>query len=414
MQRISLVLPLALLAGLTCTPGVARADPPPDALLDAVFPVLRGKKPAPPLLQSIFRPAAPTSPACGLARIDLEQTKGDQKRVFHLLADPAVGPDNQPRTMLIRLNTIGVDTDGSKRAYHPDDPFGNRCKGPTDDPAAQVCALNDLGNAGIRLYEHSRRIPQYASGPNPAFAKAWTSLWSAIAARKDHWVDLKAYFGENAPKETRLYYARDLDRAVTFNTEIIPFKDGFPCQHGDKPNAYFIAATTRRGTPMAASANEGCRTAEHLDAMTVPFVVLPPAFSAIDIGDIAIGMASIGGVERLAFGVYGDQGPPRQIGEASVAFVQALRSTTGAIKNNREAVALQLETGQGARRATMLGILVLGGTASMLGSDYSAGNIERVAREVFGRWSANRPGRLQACMSAAPSNPLKGSPAPAN
>jgi hypothetical protein len=412
--RIVLAVALVLVAGLMVAPGNAVAGGPPDELLDAIFPVLRGKKPASPPLQNAFlpRPSGPADPVCGLTKIDLVQTKGDQKRLFHLLADPALGNDNQPKTVLIRLNTLGVDVDGSHRAYHPDDPYGNHCKSPADDPATQVCAVNSLGNAEIRVFEHNRRVAQYAgksSGPNPAFAAAWSSLWTEIAARRDQWVDLQAYFGARTPRDTRLYYSSELDRAVTFNTEIIPFKDGFPCQHGDKQGEYFIAATTRRDPPPPASVSDACRTAEHLDAMTIPYVVLPPAFSAIKVGDIAIGIASIEGVERLAFGVYGDQGPSRQIGEASVAFVQKLRGTSNIIKNNSEAVALQIETGHRPGQAAMLGILVLGGTAAMLGADYSVENVERVARAAFARWTAQHGERLRACMSSARSNPLKGS-----
>jgi hypothetical protein len=409
MARIPAALALVIVMGLAVT-GTAVADPPPDELLDAIFPVLRGKRPAQPPLQNSFLPRpGPSDPACGLIKLDLVQTKGAEKRIFRLLADPALGKDNQPKTVLIRLNTIGVDVDGSRRAYHPDDPFGNRCKSPTDDPGSQICAVGVLGNAEIRIYEHNRRVPQYSGIPNPAFATVWASLWSEIAARKDHWVDLKPYFGDKTPEATRLYYSRALDQAVTFDTEIIPFKDGYPCQHGDLRNDYFVAATTKRDPPP--QSNDVCRTAEHFDAMRIPFVVLPPAFSDIKIGDIAIGIASIGGTERLVFGVYGDQGPSRQIGEASVAFVRKLRGVSETIKNNREAVALQLEAGSGPRSATMLGILVLGGTAAMLGSSYSAEHIERVARAAFANWTSKRAQRLQACMSGATPNPLRGSPA---
>jgi hypothetical protein len=413
MIRIPVTPALVFVVGLLGVPGKAVADPPPDELLDAIFPVLRGKRPAPPPLQSGFVPqSGPSDPDCGLAKLDLVQTKGDEKRVFHLLADPKLSDDNQPKTVLIRLNTIGVDADGSHRAYHPDDPFGNRCKSPTDNPDSQVCAVDGLGNAEIRVFEHNQRVPQYVgspSKPNPAFAKAWSSLWSEIAVRKDKWVDLQPFFGADTPKDTRLYYSKELDRAVTFNTEIIPFKNGYPCQHGDLPSEYFIAATTKRELPDPASANDSCHRTEHLDAMKIPFFVLPPVFSELSVGDIAIGIASIGGVERLAFGVYGDQGPSRQIGEASVAFVQKLRGTADTIRNNREAVVLQLETGSSPGRAAMLGVLVLGGTAAKLGSDYSAEHVEQVARAAFANWTSKHARRLQACMSGATPNPLRGS-----
>jgi hypothetical protein len=140
--------------------------------------------------------------------------------------------------------------------------------------------------------------------------------------------------------------------------------------------------------------------------MQIPFIVLPDAFKELKIGDVAIGLAVIEGIERVVFGVVGDRGPAQQIGEASIAFAQRLRRTSDIIKNTNQADALQIEIGG---RVSMLGVLVLGGTASMFGSDYSPQNIERVAITALNAWSSGNAGRLQACMSIAPPNPLRGS-----
>src|SRR5262249_23950045 len=156
-----------------------------------------------------------------------------------------------------------------------------------------------------------------------------------IVARKDSWVDLHPFFGPRTPEDTHLYYSKQTDRAVTFDAAIIPFKGNFPCQHKDSPSEYFVAATTNRET--ATSSEDACSTADYLDPMQVPFIVLPGAFKELKIGDIAIGLAVIDGTERVVFGVVGDRGPAQQIGEASIAFAQKLRRTSDVIKNTSQA-----------------------------------------------------------------------------
>jgi hypothetical protein len=418
-MRSTIALSLALMAGLVSAPGGAAADQPPDELLDAIFPVLRGKRPAPPPLKNVFNrlPGVAPNPVCGLAKVDLVQTRGDQTRIFHLLADPALENDGQPKTILVGLSTIAVDADGSRRAYHPDDPFGNRCQKPSDDPAAQICAVDVLGDAEIYLYEHSKRISQFVgkpARPNPAFAAAWSSLWSEMAARKDRWVDLRAYFGDKTPDDTRLYYSGATDRAAVFDAGIIPFKAGFPCQHGDARDEYFVAATPNHPSPPPATGADACRTTAYLDSLEIPFFVLPGAFKQLKIGDIAIGLSTLGGAERLVFGVVGDHGPSQQIGEASIAFLQRLGGKTGAIRNVQQANALQIEAARTPAQPAAIGVLVLGGTAHLLGTDYSSQNIERVARAALADWSADHADRLQACLNSATANPLEGFRPPAN
>jgi hypothetical protein len=409
MIRSVTLLTLLSVFGLLGGACSAAADPPPDELLDAIFPVLRGKSlPAPKVVNS-FLGRRPPDATCGMARTDLVQSKGRANRIFELLTDPKPDPKNGPQDMLIRLQTLAIDADGSRHAYHPLDPFGNHCTSPIDDPKSGICAIDVISNAEIHLYEHSRRISPYdgkPGKPNPAFLTAWEALWSEISARNDKWVDLQPYFGERTPKDVRLYYSKQTDRAVTFDTDIIPFKGNFPCQHKDSRGEYFVAATTKRETAAENSEDDACSTADYFDSMQIPFIVLPPAFGQIKIGDIAIGFAVINGSQRMVFGVVGDEGPQRQIGEASIAFAQQLRGSSDVIKNVNQADALQLEAGSS--RVAALGFLVLGGTASMFGSVYSRQNIELVARTAFQNWSSNNPRRLQDCMSIAPTNPLKG------
>src|ERR1700761_7640887 len=63
----------------------AATDPPPDELLDAIFPVLRGRSlPAPKVVNS-FVVRRPSDTSFGMARTDLVQTRGRGGRSFELL-----------------------------------------------------------------------------------------------------------------------------------------------------------------------------------------------------------------------------------------------------------------------------------------------------------------------------------------
>lgn len=64
-----------------------------------------------------------------------------------------------------------------------------------------------------------------------------------------------------------------------------------------------------------------------LDAATLPYVVIPLPSSIFDAPDAGIQLGSVVAVlyrGQLNFGVYGDEGPPNIIGEASVAMAASL------------------------------------------------------------------------------------------
>jgi hypothetical protein len=411
-----------LLAFLGCgVASPARSDPPPPEMLDTIFPVLRGKKPArePLKIDFVQDPGMTTDALCGLKTIDLVESRGTEVRTFKLLGEPAA--DNQPTTLLIRLRRMTVNADGSERAYHPDDPFGRgSCEKPAKGQASKACALDYLSNAEIHVYENAKRILQFNEAeqerppvPNPAFAAAWGSLWADIAARTDRWVDLGALFGPKAPDETKLYYSKDTDRAVTFDTDIIPFKDGYPCQYADNRHEFFVAATKAHPAPPPGPKDDACRTAGYLNSGQIPFFVLPGGvFTHLTIGDVAIGMAVSGQTERLVYGVVGDVGPRDQIGEGSIQFVRQVRGSTDEPKNSLDTGRLDIKIDTTPGSINALSILVLGGTAKALGFDYSRQNIEKIGRQALQSWQANRPKRLQTCANAVVPNPLEGFEAP--
>jgi hypothetical protein len=212
-----------------------------------------------------------------------------------------------------------------------------------------------------------------------------------------------------APGETKLYYSKDTDRAVTFDMDIIPFREGYPCQYANDRHAFFVAATKAHTAPPPGPGDDACRTAAYLDSVQIPFFVLPGGvFDHLTIGDVAIGFAMSGETARLVFGVVGDIGPPDQIGEGSIRFVSKLRGSTDEPKNSLDSGKLDIAIDTKPGDINALSVLVLGGTAAALGIDYSRENIETVGWQALQAWQTGKPERLQACAKAATPNPLEG------
>jgi hypothetical protein len=317
--------------------------------------------------------------------------------------------------MLIGLSRMTVDADGSRRAYHPNDPFG-LCKATPPGGAPTACALDVLGHAEIHVYRGSGAVPQFIvpegqtqSVPNPTFAVLWGKLWAKIAARKDQWIDLRTIFGGQAPATERLYYSSEDEAAVVFNSDIIPFKGAYPCQYLDKTSEYFVGATATHAAPHDPN-RDACSTAALLDSTAAPFFVLPGGiFEHLAVGDIAIAWVKSGATERPVFGVVGDTGPEDQIGEGSILFVKEIRATTAEPGNAADVNSLDLKLEEHPAGITSLAVLVLGGTAKDLGFDFSRQHIETVANQALQKWEVGQPNRLRDCARAAPPNPLDGS-----
>jgi hypothetical protein len=96
--------------------------------------------------------------------------------------------------------------------------------------------------------------------------------------------------------------------------------DGKPCVQAATdpfPN-YYVSATALE------DASHGvCDPARYVDATKIPFVVLPggSAFGA-SLGDLAYVRNEANG--KSSFAIYADVGPPKHIGEGSVALAEAL------------------------------------------------------------------------------------------
>jgi hypothetical protein len=217
------------------------------------------------------------------------------------------------------------------------------------------------------------------------FEAPWQGIWPLIRDRKLVPIDLKRYV-PSAPDGFYLFYWKERNLTALFKREIIPqASDGYPCRHA---SGYFVAATTLKQD--GAVMPNGCAPSHFIDPEQIPFFVLPDdLFGNARVGDVVVARRA----GHLVYGVVGDTGPLGQLGEGSIAFNQELLAKSGAIDNDHDVNALDIDTGQ-------VAVLVLGGTKSLFNGDYSRRNIEEIGRREFARWNgdpSNPTARLDAC-----------------
>jgi hypothetical protein len=416
----SLVILLTVTSGLSTQ--LAFADElPTREILEAIFP--NGEMPQKPRVQigiSFAEDEDHTDAACGLKRVDLIETKGDERRRFGLLVDPVGSTPVDPATFLVKLSRLTVDIDGSGRAYHPEDPTGtgvcSEVKERGTTSLQGICALAPLSSAEVRVFRGTEHLRIFEKGKsNPDFASAWSDIWDSIKARQLHRIDLKGLVSDAAAEKSALFYSKGNNTAVVFDTHIIPFRNDYPCLHERTPyEGYFVAATTlRRYRPRMRV--DACDPSQFLDAQRIPFVVVPEnVFGNVALGDIVVGYARVGQEDRLVYGIVGDTGPTGQIGEASIAFVSRLLNHRGEPMNASAVSELDVDLEKPDaehRDISSVAILVIGKTAKLLRGNYSPGNIERTGKRAFAKWAgAVGAQRLTSCVENAKANPLKGSP----
>jgi hypothetical protein len=376
-------------------------DAPPATTIKAIFP--KDEVTLQPLVISVGTPdLGKMDSVCKLAPTEIVESRGLKSRAFKTLADAPEQAPNNVSQALFKIRRLTVDADGSARSYHPDDPFGT---GICDGSKTKACALDELPNAGIRLFQGAEQIdPQNRK----SFETSWSDAWSVISKRTVKALDNKA--DSRIPKDFALYYFKDKDLTVVFKTQIIPFANGSPCVRPSTAEdpGYFVAATSF--TTSKVSPETVCQPSHYLDASKIPFVVLPgDSIGKMRVGDIAIGIAQSDTDERVVFGIIGDTGPFQKIAEGSIAFNSKLLGRQTPLKNSSEQkfIDIDLDDVPSARaNIKAMGILILGGTSLKLAGDYSAKNIDKVGGELFAKWSGPRLlDRLRSCMRAAEENP---------
>lgn len=407
-RRSSVALSLVVAGFSACGAGtVEAATLLPQDIVDAIFPKTSNNDQ--PLAISLSRNDGDTpDPACGLAPADLKESRGDKTRIFKLLIKAPATEPLRPTEAFLKFRRLTVDADGSGRAYHPDDPLGvGVCK---PEGKSQACAVDELPNAGIRLFEGTNEVkPHRTPAERAGYLKNWGDTWTSISKRRvlslNHGIDGRI------PKGYELYYFAQKNSAVVFKTTIIPFSKGMPCIRplvGDDPG-YFVASTTFKNDGFSSEAM--CKPASYLDASRVPFIVLPGAvFGQLQVGDVAVGFAQSDNGNRIVFGIVGDTGPFYKLTEGSIAFNSQMIGRDAPLANSTEQKFIDIDLDDTADRRghiTAMGILILGGTRAALGQDFSAGNIAKVGKRLLRKWgNGQKPeARLASCLAAATENP---------
>ncbi len=382
---------------LTCA---TAQDAPPLEILRAIASKLE-QKPAPTGI--VFKPApsAAAPNACPMQPFDMALTRnGDPVRTYSVMLDRQANESSpKPKQILAVITRVAVDADGSARAYHPEDPEGERTCTRTTGRDGKfhpqgICALDKFSSGRMALYKDADRLTK------DNLVAEWKDAWPLIRDKKLKPVDLRSLVPE-APDGYYFFHWRERNLTAFFKRFIVPqSKDGYPCRHGaESPFAgYFVAATTLNHNAPARA--DGCAPARYIDAETIPFFVLPKGgFGDVRIGDVMVARMTKGGVERTVFGIIADAGPPGQFGEGSVALNAALLGKADVpVMNMKETWALDIE-------GPPVTVLVIGGTRGLLKGDYSKKNIEAVARAEFSRWGGHDPMRqFNACAAAAKVN----------
>src|SRR5262249_52930179 len=302
---------------LLCVDSVWSQDVPPSDVLNTIIPQLRKKLPGTDISFQLPVNDGDSNKICGMQLSNMTVARGTEHHTFRVLIEPPTGLPIVPKQVLARITRLTVDADGSTRSYHPEDPDGvgicNEVLQPGGSTALQgICALDDISNAGIRLFLGTKRImkndPKKNSGLSVSdLAKEWTSVWPLIRDKTLKPVNLKMIAGPQAPDGYYLFYWKQRELTVFFNKDNIPpTRDGYPCLHGTESRfpGYFITGTTlnQRGSVRA----DGCMPSRYIDSEQAPFFVLPGnSFGHVEIGDIVVGHIKTGSRERVIYGVAG-------------------------------------------------------------------------------------------------------------
>jgi len=229
---------------------------------------------------------------CGMARVFM-QPDGNAKTGTTAVWSDANG------TALLFVESLNVNTDGTRRSYSVDDFWGEKT------------ALNNLCNA---MSDRCAGLDKTTLGERRLVTqKAHAAGWPA-----------------------------DLLKQTRISSQIIPFKGGKPCPLVD---GFLVSATALHKL----NVSDVCDINNYLDALTVPAIVVPGnppggrsgfAEREVRIGDLAVAMRS--GDSNAVYSVVGDTGPSTELGEASIALNGKLLGKTAEPQNYQEV------TGRGA------------------------------------------------------------------
>lgn len=246
---------------------------------------------------------------------------------------------------------LDVNTDGSSRSYHPDDPRG----------AAK--ALNNIANAIKRIYDETGKDITCKPRKGECFERFITTFETARDSR----------YNPNAPRiDTKSIIPWRLDKQSGWKT---------PCVIAAGPSAgYFVSQTAL----IVDRSKDRCDQERYLDSLTHNANVLPGAVSwasqgiRTDVADLVVVRDRLSG--RIAYAVNGDSGPEDGIGEGSVALAVALNGVklSGA-ETYKEIRALALADVEYL-------IFPSHDIIKKTGGKFTQADVDRIGAEVFSAW----------------------------
>ena len=252
---------------------------------------------------------------------------------------------------LFFVESLEVNTDGTRRSYSVDDFWGKRV------------AINNLCNA----------MGDACDGLDSEQLRARRIVTQR--ARDAGW-------------------PHDLLVQTRISQSIIPFKNGKPCP----PLEGFLVSATALHKPVVA---DPCDITNYVDALEVPALVLPrnpkggrSGFDArhADVGDLVVAM--VPGGAAPVFAVVGDKGPPNKLGEGSVALNGRLLGKTDQPQNYDEVRGRGQFRGRGWGVPRAL-VLVFPASGDARVPYMTAPRIDEAARRRFEEWGG--VARLTAC-----------------
>jgi len=198
----------------------------------------------------------------------------------------AISLPNGKRPLLF-ITSFKVNTDGTKISYHKDDPTGRRC---ATNPNATPCAINNIRNA---YRDQARPVSDFTSVRDAGFPlpKTWRVLSPDIIEKNKN--------------------------------------NGKPCITQD---GCLVSMTTDVAVDDGWNRVGDCDQSKWIDALTAPGIVLPKKTAMIPSQFIGFGInkrslvvaISSDTTHKTVFGIVGDYGPAKEIGEANIAMNRML------------------------------------------------------------------------------------------
>lgn len=248
-----------------------------------------------------------------------------QAQNFHVSQTGVFAPPGQSsKKVLLLRNTTGksvilfqtglrVNTDGSPKSYHPQDPRGS------------TIALNNVCNAIV--------VSRVGSSANLCF----THFGEAIGVF-EHWRDSDF---KTVPAGFRITWQNVLPKVRRDGVDV-------PCifQSGDFKG--FFGSMTALKNGLTADKGE-CDQDDQVNPLAVPALVLVGGTNVVRnfgarVGDLLVAFNPK--TQIFSAAVIGDTGPPDNLGEGSVALNMRLRGTTIPPKNKADTFRLSIDDAQ--------------------------------------------------------------------